>query len=496
MPDFKRLPSYDTENLIQPLMRALDAVVDPALDDVDEIIVDHDGEVLRSPLSLLKSTFKSYFDTLYVDLTNNQTVAGVKRFTSSTMIGVDAAPDYTLELSGATAPKLAMSDTGLAHGITDFAQTDVFFLVEQVTDNDGGARIWGFSDAVGVTPLRLVGAFGSDNPTDTVPAIWLLAAKRTGTTLASLASSETLLAISNNGTDRFTIMGDGNTGFGGVPATKVHAFGTQGTNTIQTEEVFRLTRPLNSGVSYNEDFVVAIGRYELDAVSAQSRTRVDFRLNNASGEAPSAVMTLQGNGKVSIGRLPSPYGLLAVEGGVHFRSSYIMDRATGEATNGYFYQSVRESGDISNFGNPLGNGVIDMGSVALTGIIIGTYSNNGTTYANAAIAHVVGQGVNGNLLGSGTHILQEFFLNDGTRRYFNPGGRPANYRGFFRVIVRDSAGLQANASTIVVRGGAEINMPTDGSNSVDIGIDASGFAYVERSTGTRSWVIFGEVMYY
>ena len=71
------------------------------------------------------------------------TVTGIGSFSSTVGIGT-AAPDYTLELLGATAPKLALGDTGLAHGVTDLAQTDSYFVVEQVANDAGGARLFGF----------------------------------------------------------------------------------------------------------------------------------------------------------------------------------------------------------------------------------------------------------------------------------------------------------------------------------------------------------------
>lgn len=125
-------------------------------------------------------------------------------------------PDYTLELSDATAPKLALSDTGLAHGITTYAQTDSFAMIEQTTDNDGGVRIWGFSDSVGQIPLNIIGAFGSTDPTDTIPAVVLNGAKKSGTALTTLADAETLLAIRNNGTNMVTVLGSGHVNIGSV----------------------------------------------------------------------------------------------------------------------------------------------------------------------------------------------------------------------------------------------------------------------------------------
>jgi hypothetical protein len=124
------------------------------------------------------------------------------------------APNYVLEAKGSVAPKFALSDTGLASGITSFLQTDTYFAVEQVTDDDGGARLWGVSDSVGQNPLRLIGAFGNTDPTDTVPAVWLIAGKRSGTSITSLGNAETVLAISNNGTDSVTVLGSGNVGIG------------------------------------------------------------------------------------------------------------------------------------------------------------------------------------------------------------------------------------------------------------------------------------------
>lgn len=132
------------------------------------------------------------------------------------------APDYALEVSHASGPKLALSDPGLAHGVTTFAQTDTFFLVEQVTDNEGGARIWGFGTNASIPPLRMLGVHPTD-PDDTVPAFWFLGAKRTGTTLTSLAADECVAAISNNGTNLVVFKGDGDVGIGTEsPVAKLH----------------------------------------------------------------------------------------------------------------------------------------------------------------------------------------------------------------------------------------------------------------------------------
>jgi len=155
-----------------------------------------------------------------------------------------ASPDYTLELLGATAPKLALGDTGLAHGVTSFAQTDSYFVIEQVTNAAGGARLWGFSSTVGQNPLRLIGVFGNTNPTDSVPGIWLLAGKRSGAGLGDLGAAETVLQVGGAGTGNalLTLLGSGSlSAVGGL-----HVGGTSdpGEDNLAVDGFTYLTGPL------------------------------------------------------------------------------------------------------------------------------------------------------------------------------------------------------------------------------------------------------------
>jgi hypothetical protein len=152
------------------------------------------------------------------------------RINSAGNVGIGTpAPATTLHLSGATAPKFAMSDVGMTHGVTDFAQSDVFFQVEEAyLDNTGGARLWGFSGAAHVTPFRIVGVFGSTAPNDAIPAVWLLAGKRNGTTVADVDSTTTAFQVAGAGTGTvyLNILGSGNVGVGVMnPAHKLAVAG-------------------------------------------------------------------------------------------------------------------------------------------------------------------------------------------------------------------------------------------------------------------------------
>ncbi|MGH8712221.1 MAG: hypothetical protein ACREVA_13080, partial [Burkholderiales bacterium] len=104
-------------------------------------------------------------------------------------IGIgDDSPDTQLEISHATVPVMTMSDPGLAHGMTTQLATDSFVSLSQLTDNDGGLKLIGASDAAGQNALKIIGAIGVTDTTDNIPALLLTGAKKSGTTIADVAA--------------------------------------------------------------------------------------------------------------------------------------------------------------------------------------------------------------------------------------------------------------------------------------------------------------------
>ncbi|MGH8476438.1 MAG: hypothetical protein ACRER2_11820, partial [Methylococcales bacterium] len=158
--------------------------------------------------------------------------------TATGNVGIgDDSPDTQFEISHPTAPVMTMSDPGLAHGMTAILPTDSFLQADEQTDNDGGLRLVGASDAVGQTGLLLMGVIGDANPTDSIPALRLSGSKKFGASITNLGALETAIQFEGvTGTNYMTILGDGKVGIGTVtPAKNFHVIGTVGLDTTLTD---------------------------------------------------------------------------------------------------------------------------------------------------------------------------------------------------------------------------------------------------------------------
>ncbi len=117
-----------------------------------------------------------------------------------------------------------LTDSDVAHGMTNSYPTNVYGSLSIANATGGGLYIAGISDT-DLTGLYAVGVIGSDDPTDTTPAMVLDGRKKNGITLQALASAETVLQLRNSGTNLITVLGNGNVGIGTTaPTTKLQIY--------------------------------------------------------------------------------------------------------------------------------------------------------------------------------------------------------------------------------------------------------------------------------
>ena len=106
----------------------------------------------------------------------------------------------------ATAAGLIDADT--AHGITDYLPTNASLRLGQQNNTEGGGRIVGATDNTGQHALSFYGLC-QDSAVATVNNFNFVAAEKSGTGIAAVASTKKVFAVKNNTTELLHITGDG-----------------------------------------------------------------------------------------------------------------------------------------------------------------------------------------------------------------------------------------------------------------------------------------------
>lgn len=141
---------------------------------------------------------------------------------------------------------------------------------------------------------------------------------------SSIASGDSKFQIRNFTNNTSILHADlvsGNVGIGiTTPATRLHVnSASPATNTVNTEGVFRMMRPRNDGVKWENIAQFNLGSYAVTTPSANTNatSRLDLAMNDGDGVATNNVMTWFANGYVGIGTT-APAAQLHTTGSVRF----------------------------------------------------------------------------------------------------------------------------------------------------------------------------------
>lgn len=106
---------------------------------------------------------------------------------------------------------LYFQDADVAHGRTSIQPTDVYLKITSLSSTAGGVLMVGISDT-DAQPFKVGAYFGTTNPTDAIPAFSVDVGKADGGTgITAIGNAETAFEVTNNGSDIFHILGNGNT---------------------------------------------------------------------------------------------------------------------------------------------------------------------------------------------------------------------------------------------------------------------------------------------
>ncbi len=176
--------------------------------DQAQIRVEHDGGSANN-------------DTRMVFLLNDGSLTEKMRLNSAGILNVGNYIGSTQMTRGvvinqgtATNEALAIASDAVNHGITDVADTDVYFAVRPESST-GTARLLGLcGSTTRTTALQLWAAGQVEDTTDTSTSravIELQAQKKLGSSATAIGSTGNMVVISNNGTAKWLIKGNGDT---------------------------------------------------------------------------------------------------------------------------------------------------------------------------------------------------------------------------------------------------------------------------------------------
>ncbi|MFH1472877.1 MAG: tail fiber domain-containing protein, partial [bacterium] len=264
------------------------------------------------------------------------TRSGVNSYFNTGNVGIGTtSPGDKLDIRNG---KIILTDDDVVHPVTSMLPTNAYGALQIGHATAGGVSLRGITDG-NVKPVQLYGVFGLADPTDTIPAIEIVAGKWDGgTDIVALGATETAFWIDSDadGVGEFTMLGGGNVGIGtttpiaplnvignaifGMPAGTPSTITLNGTGPVITSESNRTLTIKGNALDLNPDnfgtirMVSGGGNVGVGTSTPAYLLDVDgdFRVGIATKADTFFVDTSEGN--VGIGTA-SPASKLNVSGG-------------------------------------------------------------------------------------------------------------------------------------------------------------------------------------
>lgn len=166
-------------------------------------------------------------------------VAGGTEYVRVTSSGMYIGGDFTnarqtvgltLDQGAADNGILSGKSSDVAHGVTDFAETDTFFEIKKNEATSGGLGVRGFSSAgIGVDITGIAVTDNTTKSTSGAAYVHINAYKKSGTTAGATGANANIAAIRNNDSSQWLCDAEGdvwqNGGFAGIKGITLAGYG-------------------------------------------------------------------------------------------------------------------------------------------------------------------------------------------------------------------------------------------------------------------------------
>jgi len=162
-----------------------------------------------------------------VPSTGNTTIAGNKTFSGITTFSENIISEKKISTGGENSPDvddggiclqqnagdgkiITFKSSDIAHGITDYAETDTYGYLQKRHAPSGGLYIVGLGeDYYGCAILGINTTVDNTETTSSHAPVNIIGAKKSGTNVSTVGADENVVTLNNLGTTRFIMKGDG-----------------------------------------------------------------------------------------------------------------------------------------------------------------------------------------------------------------------------------------------------------------------------------------------